>query len=140
MSAQVYPRVPYVSTHRNPLKDVNYPQKPYIAPDTLPAKQAERPKQPPSPPLPRQNSKVTPPSPPKVIVDKSRDAEFARVGLLGEGGFARVYEVKDERGSRLACKVVTKSSLKTKKAKTKVSRFSVVCVPLTTVMLALRRN
>jgi hypothetical protein len=32
-----------------------------------------------------------------------------------------VYEVKDPRGGRLACKVVTKSSLKTKKAKTKVS-------------------
>lgn len=31
-----------------------------------------------------------------------------------------MYEVKDVRGSRLACKVVTKSSLKTKKAKTKV--------------------
>lgn len=37
-----------------------------------------------------------------------------------QGGFARVYEVKDVRGSRAACKVVTKSSLKTKKAKTKV--------------------
>ena len=37
-----------------------------------------------------------------------------------QGGFARVYEVKDTQGSRSACKVVTKSSLKTKKAKTKV--------------------
>lgn len=31
-----------------------------------------------------------------------------------------MFEVKDVRGTRLACKVVTKSSLKTKKAKTKV--------------------
>ncbi|KAF9225661.1 Pkinase-domain-containing protein [Gyrodon lividus] len=75
---------------------------------------------PPDPPLPRQNSKTTPPSPPKVITDKNRVLEFHRIGFLGEGGFARVYEVKDARGTRLACKVVTKTSLKTKKAKTKL--------------------
>ncbi|KAF9479342.1 Pkinase-domain-containing protein [Pholiota conissans] len=78
------------------------------------------PKAPSSPPLPRQNSKTAPPSPPKVITDKSGRLQFSRVGFLGEGGFARVYEVKDVRGYRLACKVVTKSSLKTKKAKTKL--------------------
>lgn len=33
-----------------------------------------------------------------------------------------MYEVQDVRGTRLACKVVTKTSLKTKKAKTKVCR------------------
>ena len=95
-------------------------------------------KAPSSPALPRQNPKVTPPSPPKIITDKSGKLQFHRVGFLGEvcgsviqigqvflinsvqGGFARVYEVKDVQGSRLACKVVTKSSLKTKKAKTKV--------------------
>ncbi|KAI1789263.1 Pkinase-domain-containing protein [Ganoderma leucocontextum] len=43
-----------------------------------------------------------------------------RVGMLGEGGFARVYEVQDARGHRSACKVVTKCSLKSKKAKTKL--------------------
>ncbi|KAF8122144.1 kinase-like domain-containing protein [Boletus edulis] len=75
---------------------------------------------PPDPPLPRQNSKTTPPSPPKIITDKNRILEFHRVGFLGEGGFARVYEVKDVRGTRHACKVVTKTSLKTKKAKTKL--------------------
>ena len=37
-----------------------------------------------------------------------------------QGGFARVYEVEDRRKGSLACKVVTKQSLKTKKAKTKV--------------------
>ncbi|EDR03567.1 uncharacterized protein LACBIDRAFT_191474 [Laccaria bicolor S238N-H82] len=78
------------------------------------------PKAPSSPPLPRQNSKTTPPSPPKIITDQSGRLQFNRVGFLGEGGFARVYEVKDVRGHRLACKVVTKSSLKTKKAKTKL--------------------
>lgn len=92
-----------------------------------PGQQAPSPKQqekakatPPDPPLPRQNSKTTPPSPPKVITDKNHLLEYQRVGFLGEGGFARVYEVKDVRGTRLACKVVTKTSLKTKKAKTKL--------------------
>lgn len=41
-------------------------------------------KQPSSPPLPRQNAKVPPPSPPRVITDKTRTHEFVRVGLLGE--------------------------------------------------------
>ncbi|KAJ2915776.1 hypothetical protein MD484_g4652, partial [Candolleomyces efflorescens] len=77
-------------------------------------------KAPSSPPLPRQNSKTRPPSPPKVISDKGGRLFFNRVGFLGEGGFARVYEVQDPRGTRLACKVVTKSALKTKKAKTKL--------------------
>ena len=71
--------------------------------------------------MPRQNAKVTPPSPPKIIIDQQRNSQYVRIGLLGEGGFARVYEVKDLRGARQACKVVTKSSLKTKKAKTKVT-------------------
>ncbi|OSD04992.1 Pkinase-domain-containing protein [Trametes coccinea BRFM310] len=91
------------------------------APPGTPPKQKEQPqKQASSPPLPRQNAKVTPPSPPKIITDKTRTLEFMRVGMLGEGGFARVYEVQDARGHRSACKVVTKSSLKTKKAKTKL--------------------
>ncbi|KAH9008351.1 kinase-like domain-containing protein [Lactarius pseudohatsudake] len=42
------------------------------------------------------------------------------MSFLGEGGFARVYQVRDSRNNYLACKVVTKSSLKTKKAKTKL--------------------
>ena len=101
-----------------------------------------------SPPLPRQNPEVTPPSPPKTITDKSGKLQFHRVGFLGEvcvfnrsdclfvsnfsnqGGFARVYEVKDLHGNRLACKVVTKSSLKTKKAKTKVQISILISVIL----------
>ncbi|KAF7331913.1 Serine/threonine-protein kinase [Mycena kentingensis (nom. inval.)] len=75
---------------------------------------------PPSPPLPRQNSKTTPPSPPKIIADKQGNNKFQRVGFLGEGGFARVYEIMDPANKRLACKVVTMTSLKTKKAKTKL--------------------
>jgi hypothetical protein len=90
-----------------------------------------------SPPLPRQNAKVQPPSPPPVIQDKTGSLRYQRMSFLGEvrhisslrsiihppyfqGGFARVYQVRDSRNNQLACKVVTKSSLKTKKAKTKV--------------------
>ncbi|KAI0346702.1 Pkinase-domain-containing protein [Trametopsis cervina] len=89
-------------------------------PGTPPKPQPELPRAPAEPPLPRQNAKVSPPSPPRIIVDKSRNVDLHRVGMLGEGGFARVYEVEDPYGARLACKVVTKSSLKTKKAKTKL--------------------
>lgn len=50
-------------------------------------KQQEKAKASPSdPPLPRQNSKTTPPSPPKVISDKNRVLEYHRVGFLGEVG------------------------------------------------------
>ncbi|KIK98056.1 hypothetical protein PAXRUDRAFT_824285 [Paxillus rubicundulus Ve08.2h10] len=105
-------------TSRRPFSNAINHQQAQQAPSL---KQHERVKDtPPDPPLPRQNSKTTPPSPPKVITDKNRLLQFHRVGFLGEGGFARVYEVKDARGTRLACKVVTKSSLKTKKAKTKL--------------------
>ncbi|KAF8842470.1 Pkinase-domain-containing protein [Paxillus ammoniavirescens] len=105
-------------TARRPFSNaINHQQ----APQAPSPKPHERVKDtPPDPPLPRQNSKTTPPSPPKVITDKNRVLQFHRVGFLGEGGFARVYEVKDARGTRLACKVVTKTSLKTKKAKTKL--------------------
>ncbi|KAI8974782.1 Pkinase-domain-containing protein [Trametes punicea] len=96
------------------------PRQHAVRPGTPPKPQEQPPKQASSPPLPRQNAKVTPPSPPKIITDKTRTLEFVRVGMLGEGGFARVYEVRDARGHRSACKVVTKSSLKTKKAKTKL--------------------
>ncbi|CCM05981.1 uncharacterized protein FIBRA_08222 [Fibroporia radiculosa] len=119
MSAQVYsamPRHPFsVPVNHHAINRRNTP------PGTPPPAQPQgKLKEPPSPPLPRQNAKVTPPSPPKIITDKNRTLEYIRVGLLGEGGFARVYEVQDPRGSRAACKVVTKSSLKTKKAKTKL--------------------
>ncbi|TFK73378.1 Pkinase-domain-containing protein [Pluteus cervinus] len=120
MSAQIHPPQPYQrtmpqqapSSRRFPLSSANA---------TPPPKHQEKEKrQPHSPPLPRQNSKTTPPSPPKVICDYTGKLQFNRIGFLGEGGFARVYEVQDPRGTRLACKVVTKTSLKTKKAKTKL--------------------
>ncbi|KXN92919.1 Cell cycle serine/threonine-protein kinase CDC5/MSD2 [Leucoagaricus sp. SymC.cos] len=105
---------------RNPLTTTiasNVPQQPPQAQQQTPPK---RPPKGSSPPLPRQNSKTTPPTPPKVIVDRHSRFQFTRVGFLGEGGFARVFEVEDPRHNRLACKVITKTSLKTKKAKTKL--------------------
>ena len=41
-------------------------------------------KPPASPPLPRQNTKTQPPSPPQVIVDTAHGAKYRRIGFLGE--------------------------------------------------------
>jgi len=119
-------RLAPVQQKRYPLADVNDGRRAHHhqQPPSPPRKQelpVDKGKRAGSPPLPRQNAKVTPPSPPKIIIDQQRNSQYVRIGLLGEGGFARVYEVKDPRGARQACKVVTKSSLKTKKAKTKVT-------------------
>ncbi|WVQ80413.1 hypothetical protein IAT38_002518 [Cryptococcus sp. DSM 104549] len=73
-----------------------------------------------APPLPSKKEKIVPPSPPLKIRDKDRGWEYIRVGFLGEGGFARVYEVQDQKGLRRAVKVVSKASIKTKKNKTKL--------------------
>ncbi|CAE6457527.1 unnamed protein product, partial [Rhizoctonia solani] len=71
-----------------------------------------------SPPPSRE--KIVPPSPPGIIRDSIRSVAYTRVGFLGEGGFARVYEVLDARGGRHAIKCVVKSSLKSKKSRTKL--------------------
>ncbi|KAG1748400.1 kinase-like domain-containing protein [Suillus paluster] len=127
MSAYTHARMPAPSAQqpvhrRHPFTNANVLNQPHPAPS--PVKLQEKPKATPAdPPLPRQNSKTTPPSPPRLIVDQNRQVQYYRVGFLGEGGFARVYEVADGRhaaAQHLACKVVTKSSLKTKKAKTKL--------------------
>ena len=47
-----------------------------------------------------------------------------RTGLttyFAQGGFARVYEVQDQKKGRRAVKVVSKASIRTKKNKTKAS-------------------
>ena len=111
-----------MQARRQPL--ANAVNQPLPLANRSPVKMEQAPVKPPSsPPLPRQNTKTTPPSPPRVIQDNSHAATYTRVGFLGEGGFARVFEVEDKAGSRLAIKVVTKTSLKTKKAKTKVSSY-----------------
>jgi hypothetical protein len=91
--------------------------------------------------LTRRNAKVQPTSPPEVIQDMAGcqvpcdikecfslersastylDLIWSLPTLTSKGGFARVYQVWASRNTYLACKVVTKSSLKPKKAKTKV--------------------
>ncbi|KAJ3987839.1 kinase-like domain-containing protein [Lentinula detonsa] len=123
MSAQIYPIQTYkpsgAPARRLPLANAANQQLPATT-VTTPQKAQAKPKQPSSPPLQRQNTKATPPSPPSIIRDKRGHFQFQRVGFLGEGGFARVYEVEDTRGTRVACKVVTESSLTTKKTKTKL--------------------
>ncbi|KIK68787.1 hypothetical protein GYMLUDRAFT_154432 [Collybiopsis luxurians FD-317 M1] len=124
MSAQIYPVQTYRSSkapvRRFPLGNADNQPNQQQLPATTPQKVQPKPKQPPSPPLQRQNTKATPPSPPSIITDKQGHLQFYRVGFLGEGGFARVYEAEDPRGTRVACKVVSRSSLTTKKTKTKL--------------------
>ncbi|ORX33581.1 kinase-like domain-containing protein [Kockovaella imperatae] len=64
--------------------------------------------------------KFVPPSPPRVIKDRNGGWRYTRVGFLGEGGFARVYEVQDQNGNHKAIKVVAKQSIRSKKNKTKL--------------------
>jgi hypothetical protein len=45
----------------------------------------------------------------------------AIISTLLQGGFARVYEVKDAKDTRHAIKVISKEALKTTKNRTKVS-------------------
>jgi len=46
------------------------------------------------------------------------------MGFFGKGGFACAFEVQDPWETQLTCKVITKTLLKTKKVKTKVSIIS----------------
>ncbi|KAG8835886.1 Cell cycle serine/threonine-protein kinase cdc5/MSD2 [Serendipita sp. 399] len=64
--------------------------------------------------------KVRPPSPPAIIRDHKETLVFHKVGFLGEGGFARVYEAKDAQGVPHAIKVISKADLKTTKNRTKL--------------------
>ncbi|KAI8814049.1 kinase-like domain-containing protein, partial [Cladochytrium replicatum] len=61
------------------------------------------------------------PIPPAVIHDAMSGLVFSRGGVLGEGGFARCFEVQDDRKQRLAAKVVAKCTIKTKKQRQKLS-------------------
>ncbi|TIB01567.1 hypothetical protein E3P96_02363 [Wallemia ichthyophaga] len=58
--------------------------------------------------------------PPETIRDKKRNKKYSRHGLLGEGGFARVYEVEDDHGGLLAIKTISKTALQSKKNRTKL--------------------
>jgi hypothetical protein len=66
-----------------PPKD-NYVQQVDLGKQDGRRQEAPKPKAPGSPPLPRQNTKTAPPSPPKIIKDNNRGLDYVRVGLLGE--------------------------------------------------------
>ncbi|WWC57830.1 uncharacterized protein I303_100365 [Kwoniella dejecticola CBS 10117] len=68
----------------------------------------------------KKKEKEVPPSPPLVIRDSGKGARYDRVGFLGEGGFARVYEIQDYKNRRKAIKVISRKSIQTKKNKTKL--------------------
>ncbi|KXS15147.1 Pkinase-domain-containing protein [Gonapodya prolifera JEL478] len=76
--------------------------------------QMESEKVPPKPP--RQAFSI----PPAIIRNRKTGAAYITGGLLGEGGFARCYEVADSGRRRFAAKVVAKASLKTQKQRQKL--------------------
>ncbi|KAN0065194.1 Cell cycle serine/threonine-protein kinase cdc5/MSD2 [Thecaphora frezii] len=68
----------------------------------------------------RKSKKPQLPSPPKVIID-SENRAYQTGQLLGQGGFARVYEAVDPEGRSKAFKVIAKSAiLKSKKNRQKI--------------------
>ncbi|CAD6919455.1 unnamed protein product [Tilletia controversa] len=60
------------------------------------------------------------PSPPRIILDAENN-QYRRGALLGQGGFARVYEVVDDYGNHKAFKAIAKSAIfQSKKNRQKV--------------------
>ena len=57
-------------------------------------------------------------TPPSLI--KTRGRDYRRGHFLGEGGFARCFQIKDESGKIFAAKTVAKISIKTEKTKKKL--------------------
>lgn len=102
MAAQIYPTQNYPKapmqppagpSRRYPLTNAvshNYNQQ-QVTPPKHHEKPIEKQAKPASPPLPRQNSKTAPPSPPKVISDYSGALQFNRVGFLGEVRLTLAY-------------------------------------------------
>ena len=67
------------TVRRNPLSNAINTH----APPDVPPKPASHEKKS-SPPLPRQNAKIQPPSPPQVIQDKTGSLRYQRMSFLGE--------------------------------------------------------
>ncbi|CCD23928.1 polo kinase CDC5 NDAI_0C02680 [Naumovozyma dairenensis CBS 421] len=57
-------------------------------------------------------------TPPSLI--KTRGRDYRREHFLGEGGFARCFQIKDESGKIFAAKTVAKISIKSEKTKRKL--------------------
>lgn len=67
------------------------------------------------------STKVKCASPPPVLKDKKNLFYFTKGTVLGEGGFAKCYQVFDQKGKPFAAKVISKQNLKSSKAKQKVA-------------------
>jgi len=115
-SAQAYNRIPQPppvgpSSRRHPFTNaVNHLQN--MNPQATPPKPQDKQRQPSSPPLPRQNAKITPPSPPKIICDKGGRFQFSRVGFLGEAcSFISECDLSSDYQCRVALLVCTRSRI-----------------------------
>ncbi|KAK9469031.1 kinase-like domain-containing protein [Lipomyces arxii] len=69
---------------------------------------------------PREKASALCKTPPVLIRSKNNGAEFYRGIFLGEGGFARCFEVRDEFGHVYAAKTVAKASLTSTKTRAKL--------------------
>ncbi|KAF3927307.1 hypothetical protein ABW21_db0201365 [Orbilia brochopaga] len=67
----------------------------------------------------KDRKKNLPDTPPPVISDSRRGMDYARGKSLGEGGFARCFEVQNPDGDIYAAKVVSKKSLSSQRMKSK---------------------
>lgn len=118
---QPRPRLPFAEARQgnNIVPQVHHLHKPQPAPqaqEQLEMQQAAKQKQLPE----HKKDKARPPSPPAIIRNEKETLVFSKIGFLGEGGFARVYEAKDARNVRHAIKVINKNALKTTKNRTKL--------------------
>src|SRR6266404_2663731 len=76
------PATSTTTVRRNPLSNaINNHLPPEAPPKPAPSEKR------PSPPLPRQNAKIQPPSPPQVIQDKTGTLRYQRISFLGEVRF-----------------------------------------------------
>ncbi|KAI9225175.1 MAG: Serine/threonine-protein kinase PLK1, partial [Piptocephalis tieghemiana] len=60
------------------------------------------------------------PPPPEEIFDRKMKITYTVGPMLGEGGFARVYQGTDEKGTRVAIKVIPKAALISSKMRSKL--------------------
>ncbi|KAF3919823.1 hypothetical protein ABW20_dc0109845 [Dactylellina cionopaga] len=67
----------------------------------------------------KERKKHLPDTPPPVITDTRRGIDYRREKPLGEGGFARCFEVYNPDGELFAAKVVSKKSLASQRMKSK---------------------
>lgn len=84
-------QAPTVAPQRQPLTNAAFGVNNVGPIPGSPPRQGQKLRNPSSPPLPRQNTKTTPPSPPQVIKDRGRAVEFLRIALLGEVRFSQKF-------------------------------------------------